>query len=448
MTDSLADLDTLVLRCRAERSRDYVSESIQCYKAGAYRSAIVNVWIAVVFDLVDKIRDLALAGDAKAQSINRRYETYIDQINAGNDQGVKNALEFERTIIGTCGTELGFFDHQQMRDLQRLREDRHQCAHPSFQSAGIPHRPNAELARLHLRNAVEHVLSQPPIQGRAAIAELLTTVASDYFPKDHHQASIALRQTPLANPSEALVRGLVDSLLFGFAQPESPVAGKIQVGAVLAVLLDSHRATAEPRISQQLSSLIRQVGDPGLPAVARLVATRPEMAGLIDEAARVRMSEFLRGGPEAEVVPALAIGRHTTLAAAANQRIQSLETDRLAVGIQEHGLGELAKERSLQLLSESRSWNTSNDVIEKLIIPLFETLTRADVERIIRMPRETGADLPGSNMYGRFLSQVDRLGVLPVHELDQLVAEHNGDFVAANLQRARERAAQVEREAD
>lgn len=438
MTDSLADLDTLVLRCRAERSRDYVSESIQCYKAGAYRSAIVNVWIAVVFDLVVKIRDLALSGDAKAQRINSRYETYIDQINAGNDQGVKNALEFERTIIGTCGTELGFFDHQQTRDLQRLREDRHQCAHPSFQSAGIPHRPNAELARLHLRNAVEHVLSQRPIQGRAAIAELLTTVASDYFPTDRHQALIALRQTPLANPSEALVRGLIDSLIFGFAKPESPVVGKIQVGAVLSVLLDSHRVTAEPRISQQLSTLIRQVGDQGLPAVARLVATTSEIAGFIDEAARVRLNEFLRSGPEVEVFPALAVGRHPWFANAASQRIQSLGTDRLAVAIKEHGLGELAKNQALQLLSESRSWHTSNDIIEKLIIPLFDTLTSADVKRIIRMPTDAGADLPGSIMYGRFLSQVDRLGVLPEQELDQLVDECNGAFVAADLSRARE----------
>lgn len=439
MSDSLADLDTLMLRCRAERSRDYISESVQCYKAGAYRSAIVNAWIAVVFDLVDKIRDLALSGDAKAQRINSRYETYIDQINAGNDQGVKNALEFERTIIGICGEELGFFDHQQMRDLQRLREDRHQCAHPSFQSAGIPHRPNAELARLHLRNAVEHVLSQPPIQGRAAIAELLTTVASDYFPKDQHQATIALRQTPLANPSEALIRGLVDHLIFGFSQAESPVAGKIQVGSVLSVLLNSHRETAEPRISQQLSTLIRQIEDQGLPAVVRLVAITPEMAGLIDDAARVRINEFLRSGPEAEVISALLVGRHPGLAAAADHRIQSLEVDSLAVAIQEHGLGELAKDRALQLLSESRSWNTSNEVIEKLIVPLFESLSRTDVERIIRMPGETGADLPGATMYGRFLSQVDRSGVLPSHELDRLVAEHNGEFMAANLQRARER---------
>lgn len=440
MSDSLADLDTLVLKCRAERSRDYISESIQCYKAGAYRSAIVNVWIAVVFDLVDKIRDLALANDATAQRINNRYETYIDQINEGNDQGVKNALDFERTIISTCGTELGFFDHQQMRDLQRLREDRHQCAHPSFQSAGIPHRPNAELARLHLRNAVEHVLSQPPIQGRAAIAELLTTIASEYFPRDHHQASIALLQTPLANPSDALVRGLVDALIFGFANNESPVFAKTQVGAVLSVLLDSHRAVAEARISQQLSALVRQVGDLGLPSVARLIATAPEITGLIDEAARVRLNEFLRVGPEGDVLPALAVGRHPSFANAAYLRIQGLSIDRLATAIQEHGLGTVVKPQALQLLSESRNWHATNEIIEKLVIPLFDSLGRDDVERIIRMPRETGAELPGSNMYSRFVSQVDRSGVIPRLELDRLLIENHGEYIVENLQRAREAA--------
>ncbi|PYD09031.1 hypothetical protein DND62_24200 [Pseudomonas syringae pv. pisi] len=437
MTDTLADLDTLALKCRAERSREYISESIQCYKAGAYRSSIVNVWIAVVFDLIDKIRDLALANDAIAQRINARYETYIEQINKGNDQGVKNALDFERTIISTCGTELGFFDHQQMRDLQRLREDRHQCAHPSFQSPGIPHRPTAELARLHLRNAIEHVLSKPPIQGRAAIAELLTTVASDYFPKDHQQATIALQHTSLANPSDGLIRGLVDSLVFGFANAESPVIGKIQVSAVLSVLLASHRGVAEPRISQQLSTLVRQVGDPALPSVAMMIASLPELVGLLDDSARVRLGEFLRVGPETEVLPALAAGRHSALANVVELRIQRMSVNHLAVAIQEHGLGDLLKSQALQLLSESGSWHTTNDVIEKLLIPIFDILTSDDIRRIIRMPRETGADLLGSNLYDRFVKQVDLLGVIPSTELDQLLIDSGAEHTVRILQRTR-----------
>ncbi|NWD08951.1 hypothetical protein [Pseudomonas gingeri] len=444
MNDSLADLDALALRCRAERSREYIAESIQCYKAGAYRSAIVNTWIAVVFDLVDKIRDLALTNDPIASRINTRYETYITQINAGNDQGVKNALEFERTIINTCGRELEFFDHQQMRDLERLREDRHQCAHPSFQRAGVPHRPTAELARLHLRNAVEHVLSKPPIQGRTAIVELLTTIASEYFPKDHHQAAIALQQTPLANPSEALIRGVIDMLVFGYAQPGSPVFDRIQVGAVLSVLLETQRAISEPRIAQQVSTLIRQVTDAGLPSIARLVAATPEIVGLIDDAARVRLGEFLRVGPEGDVLPAMAgLGRNELLRTVVQNRIPTLAIDRLGLAIQEYGLGLLAKSHAMALLSQSRNWTTTNDLFETLVIPLFGSLTRAEIEQIIRMPRETGADLPGANMYSLFINQVSRLGVIPDAELDQLLNENRAEFLVLYRQRERELAAQA-----
>jgi len=99
MSDSLVDIETLMLRCRADRAREYVQEAILCYRAGAYRSAIVNSWIAVVFDLIDKVRELALTGDAAAVAINGQYEIYLAQIEAGNDQGIKNALEFERGIV-------------------------------------------------------------------------------------------------------------------------------------------------------------------------------------------------------------------------------------------------------------------------------------------------------------------------------------------------------------
>jgi len=445
MTDSLADLDALALRCRAERSREYIAESIQCYKAGAYRSAIVNAWIAVVFDLVDKIRDLALTNDPVALRINNRYETYIGQINSGNDQGVKGALEFERTIVNTCGRELEFFDHQQMRDLERLREDRHQCAHPSFQRAGIPHRPTAELARVHLRNAVEHVLSQAPIQGRTAIVATLTTIASEYFPKDHQQAGITLQQTPLANPSEALTRGLVDALIFGYAQADSPVFEKLQVGTVLSILLETQRAMSENRIAQKMSTLIRQVSDAGLPAVSRLLAVCPETVGLIDDAARVRLSEFLRVGPEGDVIPALVgLARHDRLNGVVQARIPTLSNDRLALAIQEHSLGPLAKTHALNLLSLSRSWATTNDLLEKLILPLFPHLTREEIERVIRMPTETRADLPGSNVYSLFIGQVSRLGIIPENELDQLLRDNGAEYLAVLRQRERNAQAQAE----
>jgi hypothetical protein len=140
MYETLQDIETLALRCRSDQSRTYIAEAVICYRSGAYRATIVSVWTAVIFDLIDKIRELSLAGDGNAGAILQRYETYMRQMDRNDPQGVKNALEFERELLSTCRDKLEFFDQQQIVDLERLREDRHRCAHPSFQRIGEPYR--------------------------------------------------------------------------------------------------------------------------------------------------------------------------------------------------------------------------------------------------------------------------------------------------------------------
>lgn len=194
MNESLADIEALSLRCSSEESKDYISEATLCYRVGAYRAAIVSTWIAVVFDLIDKIRELSLAGDHAARELEDKFQKYIDQINEGNRQGITKGLEFEREILTTCREKLQFFDQQQLQDLNRLREDRHRCAHPSFQQVGAPYKPSAEQARLHIRNAVVHVLAQPPVQGKAAIASIKKCVASDYFPEEMASTILQLKK--------------------------------------------------------------------------------------------------------------------------------------------------------------------------------------------------------------------------------------------------------------
>ncbi|WP_236176803.1 hypothetical protein [Pseudomonas qingdaonensis] len=197
MNEGLYDIEILANRCRSDQSREHVTEAIRCYKAGAHRAAIVTTWIAIVFDLLDKIRELSLSGDAGAKKLEEKYTGYISQINNQNQDGIKGALEFERKILETCRDTLQFFDSQQFVDLERLREDRHRCAHPSFQDLGVPYYPSAEQARLHIRNAVIHVLAAPPVQGKAALAKLKLLIASDYFPLDAKNAEVHLRGSSL-----------------------------------------------------------------------------------------------------------------------------------------------------------------------------------------------------------------------------------------------------------
>jgi len=208
---------------------------------------------------------------------------------------------------------------------------------------------------------VEHVLSQPPVQGRSAIAALETEIASEYFPKDRDQAAAVLRGTALLNANDALVRGVIDALIFGYATPAHAVYGKIQVGVALDVLLDLHRARAEERIASQLSKVIRNVGDADFPLVARLVASMNEAPALVNEAARIRLAEFLRTGPLAEIEKTVSgLARHPELATAAATRIATLDNQ---------GAGPRASGRSSQLRPRELDLPAHGDAIAGLAWP-------------------------------------------------------------------------------
>ena len=58
----LADLDELILSCRSAAARGYMAEAVACYRAGAQRASIVATWTAVLFDFIDKLRELRWLG--------------------------------------------------------------------------------------------------------------------------------------------------------------------------------------------------------------------------------------------------------------------------------------------------------------------------------------------------------------------------------------------------
>src|SRR6476469_8414791 len=120
---SLADLDELVMSCRTEQARAYIAEAVASYKAGAYRAAIVATWIAVVYDLLAKVRELAVGGDGAAQSIVTELGTLQPRVEAGDQSAIRRILDIERTIVQVANDKFGFFDGQQLIDLNRLAAD-------------------------------------------------------------------------------------------------------------------------------------------------------------------------------------------------------------------------------------------------------------------------------------------------------------------------------------
>lgn len=120
------DPGTLPARCRISDARQMVYEAIGCLHSGAFRASIESIWIAVVYDLFGKLRELALSGDAKA----REYISKIDE--AVNKHDIRASQEIEAYIQGVARDDFDLITAIEYDDLNRLHEDRHRCAHPSL----------------------------------------------------------------------------------------------------------------------------------------------------------------------------------------------------------------------------------------------------------------------------------------------------------------------------
>lgn len=430
MQETLTDIETLILRCRSDQSKSYIAEANQCYRAGAYRAAIVSTWVAVVFDLIDKIRDLSVSGDANAKDLESQLTTYIDQINAGNQQGTSKALEFERNILDTCREKLHFFDRQQFIDLERLRVDRHRCAHPSFQQVGVPYKPSAEQARLHIRNAVVHVLSQPPVQGRAALAGIKTTIASQYFPASVDKAVAELRKAGLINPTDALVRSVLDALVFGFLTPNDELYEKEQAVTALNALYQISPGLVEERLGRKLSTAINGVCDKRFLSVFYLVASVARAWDLIDQPSKDRIERFVEVAPYDELSPAIrALADIDDLRPALEERINRFCLSELSEVVEFPQVQDVCKARALELLAKSGSWDKTNTVITRVILPLFKVLTAEDVTTIVRLPKDRGSDLLGAHAYKLFVDRVRDTGLVEEFELDKLLTDNGADYL-------------------
>lgn len=157
METGFIDLDILLSKIRNVQSRVYFLDAVKAYKAGAYRASMTSAWVALVYDLIAKYRELSAMGDAAATA----YITSWDAATAADD--LRNLLQLEGTILEDATANTQVINRIARIHLERLREDRHHCAHPAFSAEAELFEPSPELVRLHLVNAVDLVLSQEPL---------------------------------------------------------------------------------------------------------------------------------------------------------------------------------------------------------------------------------------------------------------------------------------------
>ncbi|GEM_PF-5993906 len=290
----LASFDELVLRCTDNDSRSHIKDAIRCYEAGAYRSAIVATYIAVCFDLIAKLRSLAAVDDAEAKARIAELEKLQQRQLQGDPSAIASLLAFERGLPVLFRDKFEFFGTIEYDDIARLITDRNRCAHPTFLLSEEPYHPSAEVARLHLRSAIDLVLSQEPKQGKAALRSLEAMINSKYFPEKRSEIQIKLESSPLKSARSSLINSFIDEVVFGISTRGSPYHLKFSAASAVEVFVDMAPSIAGPRYCKNVSKLLQSSEDLAVAVGAILALRSPHIADALDDGCRPPLRQFVK----------------------------------------------------------------------------------------------------------------------------------------------------------
>jgi hypothetical protein len=180
--------------------RPLAEEAWRCYNAGAIRASIAATWSAVSADVIVKLVRLADEGDKGAQA-------FRQQVTDAQEKGLKadgvRAMQGIEAALVDKAVEFELIDTIGKRELDRIREDRHLCAHPSLRMGGEVYAPRPEAARGHLAIALSTLLIHPPTHGRKLVEEFKTFICDPLFTSSpshiratfHDRARVATRRS-------------------------------------------------------------------------------------------------------------------------------------------------------------------------------------------------------------------------------------------------------------
>lgn len=375
MASVLSDLDELVLKCRDQKAKSYIREAVACYKAGAFRSAIVSTWIAVSFDILDKLKELSLAGDKEAE---RQIESFDKARRIGD---VANSLKFEREILVVCRDKLELISHVEFIDLNRLQEDRNRCAHPSMASDGEVFNPSAELARMHIRSAVEHLLQYPPAQGKYALDSLTSEVESEYFPTDVKKTVVAFESSPLNKARDSLIRNFTIVLLKKLINDAKDYKEIYRISTALNAIEVIHRKLYRKILTEKLSSIVRSLAVEKLDRVIPLIRHVEDSWSYLEADIRQKIQTYVENLPKEEIENIDIFLSIQGLKSFAEKRLKKATRTELDEAIF-FVIPLQVSDRIIELYSESRNFDQANN-FASTVIRYATDYSKEQIQKII-----------------------------------------------------------------
>ncbi len=378
----LSNLDELIQKVRNVHSKNYLNESISSYRAGAYRASLITTWIAVCVDIIEKIRELSLSEDAAAKMIEER----LDGINANDPNSM---LSFEKDILDIACDELQLISTIEKSHLERLKNDRNVCAHPTFSHDGSQFSPHAELTLSYIVQASNYLLIHPPVKGKIVIQRLFEHINEPSFPEDEEKAFTLLSSdNNLGRVRESSVRNLTVILLKRVFRDESSISPELlnRISASLGAISRLYPETYTNVIETKLGAMLSEANDTQLKRVFPFLLSRNELWEKIATPEKIRIDGLMQSMDVDDLIK-----YQTPKLAEVNLQIRK----ELMVKIESFNNVDQAKliasnpsqtfkNQAINIFIESLSFDSAEFRGNSLLVPMASKLDENDIKIIFR----------------------------------------------------------------
>lgn len=382
-TSLIADLDELVLKVRNPLSRVYISEAISAYRVNALRTALVAAWIAVVQDIIGKLRELAAGDDANAAKRIKELDTAI----SGRD--IPQFQKIESNLLGIAERDFELLASHERIELERLKDDRNLCAHPAFVTEEQLFQPTPEQVRAHIVHAIIHLLQYQPVQGKSALKRIIADIVGPAFPTDQDTVYTFLHGKYLKCARPVLIRNLIIVLLKALIRDDDPSLPYSSYGQrILHSLVAIDRSDPQQYdavMKDKLSASIGgHLGNDIIPRLLKLLSVDRQSWGRLDVAMRTQLAAWVSSYtfPQTGVAEIFDIWGIPDLRQGLETALTKLEPEEQERVIKANLRAELA-DRAINLYACAFSFRQAEHVAHAIILPIAQDFSSEQVIKTI-----------------------------------------------------------------
>lgn len=412
------DIDELVNLCKDEEAKQHIAEAILCYKVGAFRSCIIATWLAVVFNYIHKLRELAFLGDLEAQVKVKELKV----IQKEND--VSKSMEFEQTFLDIAKDKFELISSAEFNDLKDLYKTRHCCAHPSMNVDEKIYQPTQALALHYIEITVKYLLQHEPVQGLAGLEKLQKEVSSINFPNTQELIIEHFKLSPLARAKKSLIRNFIICLLKTLIKDQHDSNSENRHALAFNALWQMYPSITETILKEKLNKLMLSLTDEEFEIAIKRLRKINDYGQFIQKDVRELRRNCLNRMYPKDPTSVILIGLK-------DERLKRIIVENLKkVGIKQ--LLDLVKTephpdfvpRAVELYVQSNSWKSANKVGTELIIPLAKYLTAEYIETIIKGISEN-KEVKGSFKAKNVLSCIQSTNIISKEKFNNLIKKYS-----------------------